>query len=65
MPTLPELLSLTVELHGSDLHLSIGTAPTVRIHGELRRLEFPDLTAADTKALAYSVLTDAQKKRFE
>jgi twitching motility protein PilT len=65
MPTLPELLSMTVELHGSDLHLSIGTPPMVRIHGELRRLEFPELTAADTKALAYSVLTDAQKKRFE
>ena len=35
------------------------------MHGDLRRLELPDLTPADTKALAYSVLTDAQKKRFE
>ena len=65
MPTLPELLSMTVELHGSDLHLSIGAPPVVRIHGELRRLEFPELSPADAKALAYSVLTDAQKKRFE
>jgi twitching motility protein PilT len=65
MPTLPELLSMTVDLHGSDLHLSIGSPPVVRIHGELRRLEFPELSPADTKALAYSVLTDAQKKRFE
>ena len=39
--------------------------PQVRVHGELRRLEFPELSPADTKALAYSVLTDAQKKRFE
>jgi twitching motility protein PilT len=37
----------------------------VRVHGHLRRLQFPDLAPADTKALAYSVLTDAQKKRFE
>jgi twitching motility protein PilT len=65
MPTLPELLTMTVDLHGSDLHLSIAAPPIVRIHGELRRLEFPELSPADTKALAYSVLTDAQKKRFE
>jgi twitching motility protein PilT len=65
MPTLPELLKTAVEIDGSDLHLSIGTPPQVRVHGELRRLEFPDLAPSDTKALAYSVLTDAQKKRFE
>jgi twitching motility protein PilT len=65
MPTLPELLKTTVELDGSDLHLSINSPPQVRVHGHLRRLEFPDLTPTDTKALAYSVLTDAQKKRFE
>jgi twitching motility protein PilT len=65
MPTLPELLKTAVEMQGSDLHLSIGTPPQVRVHGELRRLDFPDLAPADTKALAYTVLTDAQKKRFE
>jgi len=65
MPTLPELLKQTVEMEGSDLHLSISTPPQVRVHGHLQRLQFPDLTPSDTKALAYSVLTDAQKKRFE
>jgi twitching motility protein PilT len=65
MPTLPELLKTTVELEGSDLHLSINSAPQVRVHGELRRLELPQLSPSDTKSLAYSVLTDAQKKRFE
>jgi twitching motility protein PilT len=65
MPTLPELLKLTVDLDGSDLHLSTRTPPQVRVHGELRRLEFPELSPADTKTLAYSVLTDVQKKRFE
>ena len=66
MASLPELLKITVERNGSDLHLSIGTPPQVRVHGELERLtDFPDLTPADTKTLAYSVLTDAQKKRFE
>ncbi|MGE0039872.1 MAG: type IV pilus twitching motility protein PilT [Vicinamibacterales bacterium] len=65
MPTLPELLKTTVDLGGSDLHLSINTPPQVRVDGELRRLEQPDLTPAEVKSLAYSVLTDAQKKRFE
>src|SRR5207253_4636350 len=63
--TLPELLKQTMELQGSDLHLSINTPPQVRVHGDLQRLQLPDLTPADTKSLAYSVLTDAQKKRFE
>ena len=63
--TLPELLKKTVELEGSDLHLSISTPPQVRVHGHLQRLEGADLTPSETKALAYSVLTDSQKKRFE
>jgi twitching motility protein PilT len=63
--TLPELLKKTVDLDGSDLHLAIDTPPQVRVHGKLQRLALPDLTPAETKQLAYSVLTDAQKKRFE
>jgi twitching motility protein PilT len=59
------MLKQTVELQGSDLHLSIGSPPQVRVHGELQRLDYPDLTPTDTKSLSYAVLTDAQKKRFE
>src|SRR6476660_4814191 len=65
MPTLPELLKTTVELNGSDLHLTTATPPQVRVHGKLQRLDTPELSPADTKQLAYSVLTDQQKKRFE
>jgi twitching motility protein PilT len=65
MLSLPELLKKTVELNGSDLHISTSTPPQVRIHGRLHRLDLPPLTPADTKQLAYSVCTDAQKKRFE
>ena len=63
--TLPELLQKVVEVDGSDLHLATRTPPQIRVHGHLERLDGPDLTPADTKALTYSVLTDAQKKRFE
>ena len=65
MATLPELLKKTVELNGSDLHLSIQSPPVVRVHGHLQRVDSPELTPSDTKTLSYSVLTDAQKKRFE
>jgi twitching motility protein PilT len=65
MPTLPELLKTTVDLGGSDLHLTTATPPQVRVNGKLSRLEMGELAPSDTKQLAYSVLTDAQKKRFE
>jgi twitching motility protein PilT len=65
LATLPELLNALVELKGSDLHITTATPPQVRVHGKLQTLDLPVLGAAETKALAYSVLTDAQKKRFE
>jgi len=65
MTNLPDLLKQTFDLGGSDLHLSVGSPPQVRVDGHLRRLDGPDLTADVTKGLAYSVLTDLQKKQFE
>jgi twitching motility protein PilT len=65
MATLPELLKTLVDNQGSDLHLATNTPPQIRVHGKLQILDLPPLGAADTKTLAYSVLTDAQKKRFE
>jgi len=62
---LPDLLKATLELKGSDLHLSMGSPPQVRVDGHLRRLDLPELTPDGIKALAYSVLTDVQKKKFE
>src|SRR5216110_3027637 len=64
--SLSELLRKLSELGGSDLHVTTGSAPQVRVDGHLRPLEgYRQMTAADTKQLAYSVLTDAQKHRFE
>src|SRR6266487_202473 len=63
--TLPELLKMTVDLAGSDLHIATQSAPQIRVHGKLQTLDLPPLGPAETKGLAYSVLTDAQKKRFE
>ncbi|MBX3294015.1 MAG: type IV pilus twitching motility protein PilT [Acidobacteria bacterium] len=64
--TLPELLRKMTDLGGSDLHLSTNSAPQVRVNGHLSALPgFAPLSPSDTKRLAYSVLTDAQKHRFE
>jgi len=65
MATLPELLKTTVELDGSDLHITTSSPPQVRVHGHLQRLQMPEMTPSETKQLIYSVLTDTQKKRFE
>ncbi len=64
--TLPELLGKMTQMGGSDLHLSTNSAPQVRVHGHLAPLPgFAAMSPSDTKRLAYSVLTDAQKHRFE
>jgi twitching motility protein PilT len=62
---LSELLRKMIEAGGSDLHITTNVAPMVRVHGVLRALDYPEMTPAETKQLAYSVLTDAQKHRFE
>ena len=53
------------ESGASDLHISTGTPPRLRVDGKLRVMDHPPLTPTDTKALCYSILTDAQKHRFE
>jgi len=64
--TLKELLGKMTELGGSDLHLRVGSPPQVRVHGHMHPLEgYRPLNAAETKQLAYSVISDAQRKQFE
>ena len=64
--SLSDLLKKLYEAGGSDLHITTNSAPQIRVHGHLKPLDgYRPLTSADTKQLAYSVLTDAQKHRFE
>jgi twitching motility protein PilT len=65
MQTLAEMLQKALQTGASDLHVTIGTPPQMRVDGQLRPLELPTLAPADTKRLAYSVMTDAQKHTFE
>src|SRR5450432_2849631 len=53
------------EMGGTDLHVTTNSPPQIRVDGKLRPMDLSPLTAVETKQLAYSVLTDAQKHRFE
>src|SRR5256885_14458569 len=63
--SLSDLHRKMLEMTGSDLHITTNSPPQVRVHGHLQPLDMPVLTPAETKQLSYSVLTDAQKHRFE
>src|SRR3954468_10480241 len=63
--TLSDLLKKMLEMSGSDLHITTNSPPQIRVHGHLHPLDMPPLTPTETKQLGYSVLTDAQKHRFE
>ena len=66
IPSLSDLLKRMVDSGGSDLHITTNSPPRVRVHGELKPCDdLPPLGPAETKQLAYSILTDAQKHRFE
>lgn len=65
MPNLHKLLQTMIEKGASDLHLTTGAPPKIRVNGRLLSLDEPPLTHADTKQLLYSVLTETQKHRFE
>ena len=65
MTTVDELLTTTVSMDGSDLHLKADSAPLVRVYGDLSPLDMPPLTAEQVKDLAYSILAPHQIKRFE
>ncbi|MBC8017148.1 MAG: type IV pilus twitching motility protein PilT [Verrucomicrobia bacterium] len=65
MINLHQLLKILVEANGSDLHITTNTAPQIRVDGKMTPLDFPPLNQVETKQLCYSVLTDAQKHKFE
>ncbi len=65
MASLHQLLKATIEKGASDLHITVGVPPQLRINGFLVPLDLPPLKASETKQLIYSILTDAQKHKFE
>ncbi|MFH0944097.1 MAG: type IV pilus twitching motility protein PilT [Planctomycetota bacterium] len=62
---LEKLLETVVEANGSDLHLTVGRPPVIRLHGRLRSLDLPDLTADDTEALVRSLAPPGNLEELE
>ena len=62
---LDELCRALVENNASDLHISVGVPPLLRIDGDLFPMELPKLTPEQTKELAYQILSEEQIKEFE
>jgi len=65
MGNLHQLLKLMVDKGSSDLHLTVGSPPQLRIDGHLAPVKAAPLTGTDCRQLCYSVLTDAQRQKFE
>jgi len=65
MVSLRELLEEMVKMNASDLHLTVGSPPVVRVDGKLHRLNHDMLLGEHTKKLAYSMLNEKQKLKFE
>ncbi len=65
MANLHQLLQTMIDKGASDLHITTGSPPQLRIDGQLVPMNLPPLSAAETKQICYSILTDVQKHRFE
>ncbi|MFZ6649059.1 type IV pilus twitching motility protein PilT [Undibacterium sp. TJN25] len=60
-----ELLAFSVKNNASDLHLSSGLPPMIRVHGDVRRINLPPLEHKDVHSLIYDIMNDSQRKAYE
>jgi twitching motility protein PilT len=62
---LTELLAFVVKNKASDLHLSSGLPPMIRVHGDVRRINVPALEHKDVHSMIYDIMNDGQRKFYE
>ena len=60
-----ELLAFVVKNSASDLHLSAGMPPLIRVHGEIRRINLPEMDHKEVHAMVYDIMNDGQRKFYE
>jgi twitching motility protein PilT len=60
-----ELLAFSVKNKASDLHLSAGLPPMIRVHGDVRRINLPPLEHSDVHGMIYDIMNDGQRKQYE
>ena len=60
-----ELLAFVVKNNASDLHLSSGLPPMIRVHGDIRRINLPAMEHKDVHSMVYDIMNDGQRKFYE
>jgi len=60
-----ELLTFVVKNKASDLHLSSGMPPMIRVHGDVRKINLPAMEHKDVHAMIYDIMNDGQRKVYE
>lgn len=65
MPTLEEILTVAYNAGASDIHITVGLPPIMRLNGHLMKMDYPVLTANDTLELCVNMLKPKQRERFE
>jgi twitching motility protein PilT len=60
-----ELLAFSVKNKASDLHLSAGLPPMIRVHGDVRRINLPPLEHKDVHGMVYDIMNDSQRKHYD
>jgi len=60
-----QLLEFSVQQGASDLHLSSGQPPIIRIHGDIQRIDAPAFDAEELQIMIYDVMNDEQRRQFE
>ena len=64
VPNINELLGYTLDNNASDLHLSVGSVPMVRVHGEMQKLQLPTMDKKTMESIMVEVLNENQIERF-
>jgi twitching motility protein PilT len=62
--TISELLAFSVRNQASDLHLSAGMPPMIRVHGEVKKINLPAMTHDEVQAMLHSIMSDDLKKKL-
>jgi twitching motility protein PilT len=62
---IPQLLAFAVKSKASDLHLSAGVPPMIRVDGDMKRVNMPALSHKEVHSMVYDIMNDKQRKNFE
>ena len=65
MPNIEDILKVAKDAGASDVHLTVGIPPKMRVYGNLITMDYPKLLPADTLDILISIMTETQRERFE